>query len=123
MTISWDKKVVTGVFVLISGLLAMSLGLVDTTIGIAIVNFGSIITIASYARANRQEEVAHDERTKALSDKAASYSWMFTFVLIAILVWLLEYNIIQLSVQALLGLLLAEMSVGMLLAKWWLGRQ
>lgn len=123
MTISWNKKVLVGIFTLITGLLLISLNLVDAALGLAIVNAGSIITIASYAASRRKEAVAHDERTRALGAKAASYSWMITFVLIAILVWLFQYNVITLSVNALLGLILAEMSVTMLLSKWWLGKK
>ncbi len=123
MTISFNTKIILGVFTIVIGLFLMGFDLVKTSLGLSIVNAGAIITLFSYIYLKRGENLRHDERSRAIGAKAASYSWMFTFFLIAVLVWLLEYNIINLSVSALLGIILAEMALTLLISKWYLNKK
>ncbi len=123
MNISWDKKVLAGIFTIVAGGLLLAFTHIDRLIGMSIINAGSIIAITSYGYALRKEKVIHDERTKMVSAKAASYSWMITVILLGMLIWLLEYGIISVSSKVLIGIVFAEMSITMLVSKWWLDRR
>ena len=122
MELSFNKKILVGVFVIVGGLLMMGFG-AEQSLALAVVNTGVIITIASYAASVRKDKVLQDERTKRLGAKAASYSWMVTYVLVALLVWWFEYTDLVMSLEAVMGILLFEMTMSMLGFRWWFNRK
>lgn len=119
MEISWNKRVLLGILCTLIGISLLISDLVNSTIAYAVINTGTIVTIAAYKVSRQKNATAHDERSRAIGAKAASYSWMLTYFLVAILVWLVEFNWFNLTLQMVLGLLLAQMSVTLLVYKWW----
>ena len=87
---------------------------VGGTLGTAFVVAGAITLL----RAKRGKTLI-DERVRALSNKAYSWSWYLSFLLVAVLIWVDLFNPGLLSVQAVLGLLLFFLSLSAIGLKWW----
>lgn len=123
MNLSFDKRVIAGIATILMGLLLLASDLVMTEISYSVINAGTIITIASYALSKSKDKTPHDERTRAIGAKAASYSWMLTLALIAILVWVVKLQWLSLSTEEVLGIILAEMTTTMLVYRWWFNKK
>lgn len=64
-----------------------------------------------------------DERTKKLGAYAATYSWLLTLVLIAVLFWVDYFSIFKLTVTQALGTTLFVMVLSMNVFRWYFGRK
>ena len=64
-----------------------------------------------------------DERTKKLGAYAATYSWLITLVLIAVLFGVDYFNIFKLTVTQALGTTLFVMVLSMNVFRWYFGRK
>ncbi len=87
---------------------------VGGTLGTAFVVAGVIVLL----RAKRGRPLI-DERVRSLSNKAYSWSWYLSFLLVAVLIWVDLFNPGLLTVQAVLGLLLFFLSLSAIGLKWW----
>jgi hypothetical protein len=87
---------------------------VGGTAGTACIVAGVIFLL----RAKRGQPLI-DERVRAVSNKAYSWSWYLSFLLVAVLVWFDLFNPGLLTVQAVLGLLLFSLSLSAIGLKWW----
>jgi hypothetical protein len=63
-----------------------------------------------------------DERTKKLGAYAATYSWLVTLVLIAVLFWVDYLAVVKLTVTQVLGVTLLVMVLSLNLFRWYLLR-
>lgn len=70
---------------------------------------------------SRSGEVMYDERTLKIQNKALAASWWLTYVFIAALFWVDSMGIAKFTAESFGGLLLFEMVVTYMIAKWWLG--
>ena len=87
---------------------------VNQTIGTALVVAGVIVLLRA-----KRGKILIDERVRALSNKAYSWSWSLSFLLVAVLIWVDLFNPGLLTVQAVLGLLLFSSSLSAIGLKWW----
>jgi hypothetical protein len=60
-----------------------------------------------------------DERTKKLGAYAATYSWLLTLVLIAVLFWVDYFTVVTLTVAQALGTTLFVMVLSMNVFRWY----
>jgi uncharacterized membrane protein len=68
----------------------------------------------------RTTEVINDERTRALSNKSAAYSWWFNYVLISLLLWFDYSGFMVLSAMQFGGILMFSMLISNSLIKRYL---
>jgi uncharacterized membrane protein len=71
----------------------------------------------------RRDEPVHDERTRRVSQKALSYSWWFTYVLIAGMMLVENFGLAKLSVEGVLGITFFFMVASQYLFRWHLNRK
>jgi hypothetical protein len=64
-----------------------------------------------------------DERTKKLGAYAATYSWLLTLVLIALLFWVDYFSVFKLTVTQALGTTLFVMVLSMNVFRWYFSRK
>jgi hypothetical protein len=64
-----------------------------------------------------------DERTKKLGAYAATYSWLLTLVLIAVLFWVDYFMVVELTVAQALGTTLFAMVLSMNVFRWYFSRK
>jgi drug/metabolite transporter (DMT)-like permease len=68
--------------------------------GISLINIGAIILFVTFIRAKRYRNgPVKDERTIKIGAYGLSYSWLITFILIALLFWVEEFGISQMTVK------------------------
>ncbi|MGC9445029.1 MAG: hypothetical protein ACP5E9_08930 [Candidatus Methanospirareceae archaeon] len=78
------------------------------------------VLVAWFVRWRRMGELPErDERTKKLGAYAATYSWLLTLVLIAILYWVDYLAVVKLTVTQVLGLTLIVMVLSLNLFRWY----
>jgi uncharacterized membrane protein YfcA len=101
---------------IIGGVLAIILGIVvglylDPEISTGIISVGTaFIFIALFIKiTKRDDELAHDERTKKIQSMSLANSWWLTYVLIAILFWVDRFY--SLTAESILGILLFFMVI------------
>ncbi|VVB58209.1 Uncharacterised protein [Candidatus Anstonella stagnisolia] len=88
------------------------------SVGTAMLAVGALL----YWRA-RKGEVLADERTIKISNRALGASWWLTYVFVAALFWADSTGAAKFTMESFAGLLLFEMIVTYMVAKWWLERQ
>jgi hypothetical protein len=64
-----------------------------------------------------------DERTRKLGAYAATYSWLLTLVLIAVLFWVDYFTVVTLTVAQALGATLFVMVLSMNVFRWYFSRK
>jgi uncharacterized membrane protein len=83
---------------------------VNIVIPIAFTTAGFVLVIASTIRYNKfGAGVTQDERTRKLSTRAISYSWLLTFIIVNFLFWIDYLKIVELSVGAIIAWVLYPM--------------
>ena len=82
------------------------------SMGVAMVFVGMLLLY------RRRNEPVHDERTRRVSQKALSYSWWFTYVLIAVMMLVENFGLAKLSVEGVLGLTFFFMVASQYLFRW-----
>ena len=87
------------------------------SVGAAMIFIG-ILTIMDIPRRQIQ-----DERTRYLGAMAASYSWVISYVLIAVLYLAIEVGIVAIESRAVLGILLFSMLATFRGCMWYFSRK
>jgi drug/metabolite transporter (DMT)-like permease len=92
--------------------------------GISLINIGAIILFVTFIRAKRYRNgPVKDERTIKIGAYGLSYSWLITFILIALLFWVEEFGIAQMTVKQILAVLMFTMVVTAKGIQWYLFRK
>jgi len=82
------------------------------------------VIVVGFVRWKRTADVpGSDERTKKLGTYAATYSWLLTLVLIAVLFWVDYFSIFKLTVTQTLGTTLFVMVLSMNVFRWYFGKK
>lgn len=102
--------------ILIMGVCAIILGIImgffiDSFISINVISIGTaFIFVGLFLKiTKRDDELAHDERTKKIQSLSLANSWWLTYVLIAVLFWVDRYY--TLTTESVLGILLFFMVI------------
>jgi hypothetical protein len=97
---------------------------VNTVSVSAVISMIIAAIVIGFLRWKRAAEVPEsDERTKKLGAYAATYSWLFTLVLIAVLFWVDYFSIVTLTVTQALGTTLFVMVLSMNVFRWYFGKK
>ncbi len=92
--------------------------------GISLLNVGAIILLVTFWRARRYRNgPAKDERTIKIGAYGLSYSWFISLMVIALLFWVDELGMVQLSAQQVLGILMFTMIITAKGIQWYLFRK
>ncbi|MBN1455956.1 MAG: hypothetical protein JW945_06880 [Methanomicrobia archaeon] len=82
------------------------------------------VLLAWFVRWRRMGELPErDERTKKLGAYAATYSWLVTLVLIAVLFWVDYLAVVKLTVTQVLSVTLLVMVLSLNLFRWYFSRR
>jgi predicted CDP-diglyceride synthetase/phosphatidate cytidylyltransferase len=111
------KKKSHYIILIFSGLLLILLGIIyqitnlsNELISLIIINVGIILVVVSVLKFNNfGAGLKQDERTRKLSLKALSYSWLITFLTINIIFWINFFNIINFTFSNGIAILLFVM--------------
>lgn len=92
--------------------------------GISLINIGAIIIFVTLWRARRYRDgPVKDERTVKIGAYGLSYSWFITLMVIALLFWVDELELIRMNVKHVLGILMFTMIITAKGIQWYLFRQ
>jgi|GEM_PF-1652314 len=64
-------------------------------------------------------EYWHDERTKKISGRAFTYSWLATFLFVCMLVGLDSFNLLTVTVSQVLAIIFFFMLIGSIMIQWY----
>jgi arginine exporter protein ArgO len=79
---------------------------------ITLINIGGVIIFVTFIRARRSGDGSmKDERTVRIGSYGLSYSWFVTLILLAVLFWIDYFELVQFTVDQVLGLLILVMAV------------
>ncbi|WMW23996.1 hypothetical protein RE474_07755 [Methanolobus sediminis] len=93
-------------------------------IGISLVNIGTIAIFITFIKAKRYRNgPVKDERTIKIGAYGLSYSWLITFILISLLFWVDNFEIVMLTVKEVLAILMVTMIVTAKGIQWYLFRK
>lgn len=83
----------------------------------------AIASIISMLRRKKTDEPKCDERTKKISGVVFRYSWLATFIVIAVLFWIATFAPEKLSVHQVLAIIISMMLVVPYLLLQYFGRK
>jgi UDP-N-acetylmuramyl pentapeptide phosphotransferase/UDP-N-acetylglucosamine-1-phosphate transferase len=96
---------------------------VNTVSVSAVISMIIAAIVVGFLRWKRTAEVSEgDERTKKLGAYAATYSWLLTLVLIAVLFWVDYFTVVKMTVAQALGTTLFVMVLSMNMFRWYFYR-
>jgi uncharacterized membrane protein YidH (DUF202 family) len=104
---------------IIAGMLLMALGffyqvtgLTGENIGLIFINAGVILMVVAVLKYNKLGAgVRQDEMSRMISSRGLAHSWFLTFVVINLLFWFDSFEILNLTVQQLLGVIIFFMII------------
>jgi len=81
------------------------------------------VGMVMYWRMKKGQKVIRDERVNRVAQKASSWSWFLSYVLITILFWVQYLKLYALTVELVLGLMFYFMVFSYIICQWYLNRQ
>lgn len=91
---------------------------------ISLINIGGVMIFITFIRAKRfKNGPMKDERTVKIGSYGLSYSWFVTLIVVAMLFWIDYFELVQLTVDQVLGLLILVMAVTAKGFQWYLFRK
>ncbi|MDI3539993.1 MAG: hypothetical protein PWQ52_1116 [Methanolobus sp.] len=91
---------------------------------ISLINMGAVIIFVTFIRAKRfKNGPMKDERTVKIGSYGLSYSWFVTLIVVAVLFWIDYFELVHLTVDQVLGLLILVMAVTAKGFQWYLFRK
>lgn len=113
-------KLALGLIIMLTGMFSVAFHIFETSISIFLINLGLILFVITSFRLFKQGNLPdRDERTKKLAAYGITYSWLLTLVLIAVLYWTTYFNLIELSTEGVLGILLIFMTISANVFRWY----
>jgi len=104
-------RVVIGVILLIIGAALLAVENVDKQVGISLVNAGIIVIgFSLFYHFRYKGKVIKDERTIKIGTKGLAYSWTGTFMLVGVLVWMISLNVVTMTAQTVLSIIMFFMA-------------
>ena len=104
--------IIAGIILVFLGIFFQVSSLAEGIIPLIFMNAGTImIVIAVLAHNKYGAGITQDERTRAISSRALSYSWLLTFIVVNILFWINYTKVLSLSTNHTLGILLFIMTL------------
>ncbi len=97
-------------------------GVSEETISVAL-NIGLIAALAVFMRSRYPERYQKDERTNRISAYSLSWSWSITYLLIAVLILMDYFKLVEFTASFVLSILFFTMTASMLLLRWHFGRK
>lgn len=105
-------------------MLAVLLRGVNTRSVSIVISMITAVFVAWFVKWKRMGELPdRDERTKKLGAYAATYSWLVTLVLIAVLFWVDYLAVVKLTVTQVLGVTLLVMVLSLNFFRWYFLRK
>ncbi|MDD5348233.1 MAG: DUF2178 domain-containing protein [Candidatus Omnitrophica bacterium] len=80
------------------------------------------VGIVFYWKMKKGVKVVRDERVDRVARKASSWSWWFSYVLIALLFWVQYLKLYPLTVDLVLGIMFYFMIATYIVAQWFINR-
>jgi hypothetical protein len=122
--VNWIFKI--ALFALGIGIAIPVLGLnVDKGIATAFYSTASAIFAVGmvlYWRMKKGQKVIRDERVDQVARKAASWSWWYSYILIACLFWVQYLKLYPLTVDIVLGAMFYFMVLSYAFSQWYINR-
>jgi len=81
------------------------------------------IGVLMYWKIKKGDKLVRDERVNRVAQKASSWSWFLSYVLITILFWVQYLKLYPLTVEFVLGLMFYFMVFSYVISQWYLNRQ
>ena len=81
------------------------------------------VGMITYWRMKKGQKVIRDERVDRVAQKASSWSWFLSYVLITILFWVQYLNLYPLTVDIVLAAMFYFMIFSYIICQWYLNRQ
>ena len=89
-----------------------------------VISMITVVLVVWFLKWKRMSELPErDERTKKLGAYAATYSWLVTLMLIAVLFWVDYLAVVTLTVTQVLGVTLLVMVLSLNLFRWYFLRK
>ncbi len=105
-------------------MLAVLLRGVNTRSVSIVISMITAVFVVWFVKWKRMGELSdRDERTKKLGAYAATYSWLVTLVLIAVLFWVDYLAVVKLTVTQVLGMTLLVMVLSLNIFRWYFLRR
>lgn len=117
-------RLFTGLAIMVAGMLIAVLLEVDILIPIVLINTGLIIFVATVFKLFKKGDLPdRDERTKKLAAYGITYSWLFTLVLMTVLIWVDYFKLLELTARGVLGILFFFMIISANVFRWYFMRK
>ena len=78
----------------------------------------AVIILSSFLRKRHPDRYQKDERISKLSAYASTWSWFFTFMLVAVLFWVDYLKLIEMDATMVIGIIFAFMAGSVMIFKW-----
>ena len=109
---------------IMSGVAIMALFENNQELSIGLINAGTVIIFVTFIRTRRSRSgPVKDERTVRIGSYGLSYSWFTTLIIVTLLFWVDYFEMMQFSVNQVLGLLLFVMVLTAKGFQWYLFRK
>lgn len=119
----YRNRIIIGTLILLSGVILEVFTNIDMIITISLINAGVIVIIFSfYYFIKYKGRPTQDEWTRKIGRTGLAYSWIVTFVVITILIWI-NYFGLQMSVNMVLGIIFFTMTISANLFQFYFKRQ
>lgn len=120
----YKYRMIMGLAILLAGMLVAAFLEVDILVPIVLINTGLIVFLATAFKLFRSGELPdRDERTKKLAAYGITYSWLFTLVVMTILIWVDYFGLFELTVKGVLGILFFFMIISANVFRWYFMRK
>jgi protein-S-isoprenylcysteine O-methyltransferase Ste14 len=116
---------IAGMLLVLAGIALPYTGIAfEEPASIALVSAGiAMMIVAAVTGLRYRDEIRSDERTKKIGAYGITYSWLLTLVLITVFFWLNYLNLVVLTVQGVLAVLLFAMVLSARFFQWHLFRK
>ncbi len=110
--------IISGVLLILLGSFYYFSGMASNLIGLLFINLGIILVVIKTLQFNKfGAGVKQDERTRKISTRGISYSWLTTFVFLNILFWIDVFQIINLDLSQGISLIFFVMIISAVVFK------
>lgn len=114
----YTVSIIAGMFLILFGSFYYFSGMASNLIGLLFINAGIILVVVKTLQLNKfGAGVKQDERTRKISTRGISYSWLITFVFLNILFWVDVFQIFNLELSQGISLTIFVMIISAVISK------
>lgn len=111
-------SIISGMFLILFGSFYYFSGMASNLIALIFINAGIILVVIKTIQLNKYGAgVNQDERTRKISNKGISYSWLITFVFLNLLFWADVLKVVNLDLSQGISLIFFVMIISTVIAK------